>query len=57
VAVQYIYQIFPLSFIYFFCFSSNYREQRLTGILVFVLTGVSIFLAPILQVSLLKWQR
>uniref|UniRef100_A0A8C2PYC5 Anion exchange protein n=1 Tax=Cyprinus carpio TaxID=7962 RepID=A0A8C2PYC5_CYPCA len=25
------------------------REQRLTGILVFVLTGVSIFLAPILQ--------
>ncbi|KAF3848540.1 hypothetical protein F7725_015037 [Dissostichus mawsoni] len=26
------------------------REQRLTGILVFVLTGVSIFLAPVLQV-------
>uniref|UniRef100_A0A8C7TQ90 Anion exchange protein n=1 Tax=Oncorhynchus mykiss TaxID=8022 RepID=A0A8C7TQ90_ONCMY len=26
------------------------REQRLTGILVFVLTGVSIFLAPILQI-------
>lgn len=26
------------------------REQRLTGILVFVLTGVSVFLAPILQV-------
>uniref|UniRef100_A0A3P8XF43 Anion exchange protein n=1 Tax=Esox lucius TaxID=8010 RepID=A0A3P8XF43_ESOLU len=25
------------------------REQRLTGIMVFVLTGVSIFLAPILQ--------
>ncbi|KAF5894115.1 electrogenic sodium bicarbonate cotransporter 4 isoform X1, partial [Clarias magur] len=25
------------------------REQRLTGILVFVLTGVSVFLAPILQ--------
>uniref|UniRef100_A0A8C9VNR7 Anion exchange protein n=1 Tax=Scleropages formosus TaxID=113540 RepID=A0A8C9VNR7_SCLFO len=25
------------------------REQRLTGILVFVLTGVSIFLAPVLQ--------
>ncbi|XP_056147979.1 electrogenic sodium bicarbonate cotransporter 4 [Lampris incognitus] len=25
------------------------REQRLTGILVFILTGVSIFLAPILQ--------
>ncbi|XP_051751645.1 electrogenic sodium bicarbonate cotransporter 4 isoform X1 [Ctenopharyngodon idella] len=25
------------------------REQRLTGILVFVMTGVSIFLAPILQ--------
>ncbi|KAG9261466.1 electrogenic sodium bicarbonate cotransporter 4 [Astyanax mexicanus] len=25
------------------------REQRITGILVFVLTGVSIFLAPILQ--------
>lgn len=29
------------------------REQRLTGILVFVLTGLSIFLAPVLQVS---WQ-
>ena len=26
------------------------REQRLTGILVFVLTGLSVFLAPILQV-------
>uniref|UniRef100_A0A8C7Q9H4 Anion exchange protein n=1 Tax=Oncorhynchus mykiss TaxID=8022 RepID=A0A8C7Q9H4_ONCMY len=26
------------------------REQRLTGILVFVLTGVSIFLAPVLQI-------
>uniref|UniRef100_A0A673KUZ2 Anion exchange protein n=1 Tax=Sinocyclocheilus rhinocerous TaxID=307959 RepID=A0A673KUZ2_9TELE len=25
------------------------REQRLTGILVFVLTGVSVFLAPVLQ--------
>uniref|UniRef100_A0A8C2J2M1 Anion exchange protein n=1 Tax=Cyprinus carpio TaxID=7962 RepID=A0A8C2J2M1_CYPCA len=25
------------------------REQRLTGVLVFVLTGVSVFLAPILQ--------
>ncbi|XP_066507329.1 electrogenic sodium bicarbonate cotransporter 4 isoform X2 [Hoplias malabaricus] len=25
------------------------REQRLTGILIFVLTGVSIFLAPVLQ--------
>ncbi|XP_046717332.1 electrogenic sodium bicarbonate cotransporter 4 isoform X3 [Silurus meridionalis] len=29
--------------------SLGVREQRLTGILVFVLTGVSIFLAPILQ--------
>ncbi|TSM28082.1 Electrogenic sodium bicarbonate cotransporter 4 [Bagarius yarrelli] len=29
------------------------REQRLTGILVFVLTGVSVFLAPILQF----WER
>lgn len=28
-----------------------YREQRLTGILVFVLTGLSVFLAPVLQVS------
>ncbi|MEQ2266044.1 Electrogenic sodium bicarbonate cotransporter 4, partial [Xenotaenia resolanae] len=25
------------------------REQRLTGILVFVLTGLSVFLAPVLQ--------
>uniref|UniRef100_A0A8C5FWG2 Anion exchange protein n=1 Tax=Gadus morhua TaxID=8049 RepID=A0A8C5FWG2_GADMO len=29
------------------------REQRLTGILVFVLTGVSVFLAPVLQF----WER
>lgn len=28
-----------------------HREQRLTGILVFVLTGLSVFLAPVLQVS------
>lgn len=48
-AVQYISEFSTHS-----KFSSNYREQRLTGILVFVLTGVSIFLAPILQVSLLK---
>lgn len=27
------------------------REQRLTGILVFVLTGLSVFLAPVLQVN------
>lgn len=30
--------------------SSIYREQRMTGILVFALTGVSIFLAPVLKV-------
>lgn len=30
--------------------SSMHREQRITGILVFALTGVSIFLAPILKV-------
>lgn len=26
------------------------REQRLTGLVVFILTGVSVFLAPILKV-------
>ena len=29
---------------------SPHREQRLTGLVVFVLTGVSIFLAPVLKV-------
>uniref|UniRef100_A0A672KCP9 Bicarbonate transporter-like transmembrane domain-containing protein n=1 Tax=Sinocyclocheilus grahami TaxID=75366 RepID=A0A672KCP9_SINGR len=33
------------------CSFMGLPEQRLTGILVFVLTGVSIFLAPILQVK------
>lgn len=27
------------------------REQRVTGIIVFVLTGISVFLAPILKVK------
>lgn len=26
------------------------REQRVTGIIVFILTGISVFLAPILKV-------
>lgn len=29
---------------------SPHREQRLTGLVVFILTGVSIFLAPVLKV-------
>lgn len=28
------------------------REQRVTGTIVFILTGISVFLAPILQVRL-----
>lgn len=33
------------------CFSHHSREQRVTGIIVFVLTGISVFLAPILKVK------
>lgn len=32
-------------------FSRHSREQRVTGIIVFVLTGISVFLAPILKVK------
>lgn len=32
-------------------FSRRCREQRVTGIIVFVLTGISVFLAPILKVK------
>ena len=33
-------------------FSHYSREQRVTGILVFLLTGLSVFMAPILKVKL-----
>lgn len=33
------------------CSSHHSREQRVTGIIVFVLTGISVFLAPILKVK------
>lgn len=36
-----------------FCFfSPQSREQRVTGICVFLLTGLSVFMAPILKVTL-----
>lgn len=40
-----------LNFLCIFIVYQIYREQRVTGILVFVLTGVSIFLAPVLKVG------
>lgn len=33
------------------------REQRVTGTLVFILTGISVFLAPVLKVRLCTLPR
>lgn len=34
------------------CAFVSAREQRVTGVMVFILTGISVFLAPILKVRL-----
>lgn len=34
------------------CVLFSAREQRVTGTIVFILTGISVFLAPILKVRL-----
>ena len=34
------------------CVPFSSREQRVTGTIVFILTGISVFLAPILKVRL-----
>lgn len=39
-------------FFLFVLYFSQSREQRVTGILVFLLTGLSVFMAPILKVAL-----
>lgn len=30
----------------------DFREQRVTGVIVFILTGISVFMAPILKVRI-----
>lgn len=46
---------------YFFPIFYQSREQRVTGIFVFLLTGLSVFMAPILKVVLkppnLPWKQ